>query len=304
MTPTPVVQARGLRKQYGSATAVDGISFEVRAGECYGLLGPNGAGKSSTFRMVCCVSPISGGDLRVLGLDARRDQRAIKAQLGVAPQEDNLDPDLSVEENLLVYARYYDLPGKVAKQRADQALELFQLHDRRKAEVQYLSGGMKRRLVLARALMSDPRLLVLDEPTTGLDPQARLIIWQTVRHLQARGVTVLLSTHYMEEAAALCDRIAIMSLGRILAEGPPTELVQRYAGAEVLEVPLDGRSAADVAQAVGGSLVVQSLGDRLLLMGEGVREERPALEAAGLVTIPRAATLEDVFIRLTGAKLD
>lgn len=298
-----VVEARNLRKQFGAAIAVDGISFTVRAGECYGLLGPNGAGKTSTFRMLCCVSPLSGGELTVLGLDVRRDQRAIKAQLGVAPQDNNLDPDLSVEENLLVYARYYDLPSKVARERADRALQLFQLTDRRKAEVQYLSGGMKRRLVLARALVNDPKLLVLDEPTTGLDPQARLIIWQTVRQLQSEGVTVMLSTHYMEEASSLCDRLAIMSLGKILVEGAPSALIAEYAGAEVVEIPLLGRPLSEVERAVPSGMMVQDLGNRAVVMGPGIDDVGAAIQSLGLVAVRRAATLEDVFIRLTGTAL-
>ncbi len=304
MPASVVVAAEGLVKRFGPFTAVDGISFEVRQAECYGLLGPNGAGKSSTFRMVCCVSPITEGRLTILGHNARTEQRAIKAQLGVVSQDNNLDPDLTVWENLLVYARYFDLPPVEARARTRESLELFQLLDRRDDEVQFLSGGMKRRLVLARALVSDPKLLVLDEPTTGLDPQARRIIWQTVRRLQARGVTVLLSTHYMEEATTLCDRVAIMDHGHLLAEDTPAALIRSHVGAEVLEVHTDGDVRPHLEQALAAAPAIQRLGDRVLAMGDDLTACRDGVEALGVRFVQRPATLEDVFVRLTGSGLE
>lgn len=299
-----IVQATGLMKQYGPLVAVAGIDFHVFTGECFGLLGPNGAGKTSTFRVVCCVSPISGGRLLVAGKDVTREPRVIKHLLGVAPQEDNLDSDLSVLQNLLVYARYFDMPGPLARQRAEEALRLFQLQDRHDARVDTLSGGMKRRLLIARALLNAPKLLVLDEPTTGLDPQARHLIWQQLRGLKSQGVTILLSTHYMEEAARLCDRLAIMHEGHILAEGPPTELVRQFAGAEVLEVPLEGMASERALAALdGGEGVHQQVGDRLYFFGDDVPKIKARLEGLGFFMVQRPPTLEDVFLLMTGTAL-
>ena len=299
-----IVEATGLVKRYGSLTAVAGIDFHVVTGECYGLLGPNGAGKSSTFRMLCCVSPVTAGRLTIDGKDVNQAQRPIKELLGVVPQEQNLDPDLSVLQNLLVYARYFDLPSALARQRAEEALELLQLNDRRNDRVDTLSGGMKRRLLIARALLNAPKILVLDEPTTGLDPQARHLIWQKLRMLQSGGVTILLSTHYMEEASRLCDRLAILHLGRILAEGQPEELVRQYAGQEVVEVTLGEISKEQVLAGTDGiELAMQEVGDKLYLFGRGDGAIREHLKGLVGSMTQRPPTLEDVFLRLTGTGL-
>ncbi len=222
----PAIEARGLVKRYGEMVAVGGIDFDVRQGECLGVLGPNGAGKTTTVRMVCCFTPITEGSVRVFGLDVARHPREVKALLGICPQEDNLDPDFTVEQNLLVYARYFNTPRASARERAGELLKMMQLDERAKSDIRELSGGMKRRLILARALMNRPRLLILDEPTTGLDPQARHLIWNRTRALRTEGVTVLITTHYMEEAAR-CDRVALLHRGRLLAQGPPAAIKER-----------------------------------------------------------------------------
>ena len=301
---TPIVEAKGLVKRFGDFTAVNGIDFTVEAGECYGLLGPNGAGKTSTFRMVCCVSPVTEGVLLVNGKDVGKDARTIKETLGVVPQDSNLDTDLEVLQNLLVYARYFDMPAKVARARAMEVLEFFQLADRASSNVEALSGGMKRRLTIARALLNNPKLLVLDEPTTGLDPQARHLIWQKVRTLKAQGVTVLLSTHYMEEAAQLCDRLSILHEGKILTEGKPAELVQEVAGSQVLEVGMYGDDASRVTDWLDGEeRFVQEVGDRLFVFGSELEPFKQRVLAEQLSLTQRPATLEDVFLRLTGSGL-
>jgi lipooligosaccharide transport system ATP-binding protein len=231
----PAVRASGLRKSYDGRVAVDGIDFEVEAGICFGFLGPNGAGKTTTMKMIYGLAEIEDGELCVLGLDARRDRRQVKARLGVVPQETNLDNDLTIRENLLVHARYFGLHGAVADARVAELLEFALLSERAAGRVQELSGGMRRRLLIARALINDPELVVLDEPTTGLDPQARLAVWGALGRLRERGVTVLLTTHYMEEAARLCDRLLIMDHGRIVAEGGPVGLVREHVGEGTLE---------------------------------------------------------------------
>ena len=231
----PAVLARGLRKAYNGRVAVDGIDFEVEPGICFGFLGPNGAGKTTTMKMIYGLAEIEAGELRVLGLDARRQRREVKSRLGVVPQETNLDNDLTIRENLLVHARYFGLGAEAAAARVEELLSFALLRERAHGRVQELSGGMKRRLLIARALINDPELVVLDEPTTGLDPQARLAVWGALGRLRERGVTVLLTTHYMEEAARLCDHLLIMDEGRIVAEGGPAELVREYVGAGTLE---------------------------------------------------------------------
>ncbi len=233
-----IIEAQALRKVYGDFVAVRDIDFQVEEGEFFGMLGPNGAGKTTTIRMITCVTPPSGGSLRVDGLDVEHDDRLIKSRLGVVPQDDNLDEDLTVRRNLEVYARYYDVTGSVARARIDEGLELMQLSDKSGERIMALSGGMKRRLVVARALVNDPRILILDEPTTGLDPQARHLVWRKLRLLRERGVTILLTTHYMDEAEQLCDRLVIMDEGRILDGGRPRDLIAKYAGSEVLELHL------------------------------------------------------------------
>lgn len=303
-----IIYARGLLKRFGDLVAVDGIDFSVAEGECYGMLGPNGAGKTSTIRMITCVSPLTGGELFVDGMDVRTEGRRIKAKLGVVSQEENLDPDLTVQQNLTVYARYYDIPAPEARRRADELLELFQLEDRRGEIVENLSGGMKRRLIVARALINQPRILVLDEPTTGLDPQARHLVWQKLRYLQSQGITMLVTTHYMEEAAHICNRLMVMHRGRILAEGPPKELIQRHVGRQVLELSLnDGRrqAALDVLRR-REDLRLEDVENVLYVYGQA-QEWEPLLEELALADEEvrlREATLEDVFLQLTGRGLE
>ncbi len=301
-----IIRARSLTKCYGDFTAVDGIDFEVLPGECFGFLGPNGAGKTSTIRMTTCMSPPSGGELLVAGMDVRRDHRKIKAVLGVVSQDDNLDPDLTVRENLLVYARYFDVPRSEATPRADRVLDLFHLTDKRDGKIGDLSGGLKRRLTIARALMSQPLALVLDEPTTGLDPQARHLVWRQLRALKDEGMTLLLTTHYMDEAARLCDRLVIMHQGHILVQGTPAELISAHAGFEVIEVRPARESREQLLRqltAVEG-LEVEDTGDTVYGFSSGpagAMAER--LEGGADDIIVRRANLEDVFLRLTGRGL-
>src|SRR5215207_7143511 len=232
----PLIEARGLVKRFGEFTAVDGIDVVVRRGEAFGFLGPNGAGKSSTMRMIGCTSPVTAGELRVFGMDPARDGRRIRARLGVVPQHDQLDAELTVEENLVIYGRYFDIPRAECRRRAAELLEFVQLSERRNSRVEPLSGGMKRRLTIARSLISQPDLLLLDEPTTGLDPQARHALWDRLYRLKRQGVTLVLTTHYMDEAEQLCDRLVVMDGGRIVAEGSPRELIEEHSTREVLEL--------------------------------------------------------------------
>ncbi|MCA1823204.1 MAG: ABC transporter ATP-binding protein [Frankia sp.] len=300
-----LVHARGLTKRYGEFVAVDAIDVDVAPGEAFGFLGPNGAGKSSTMKMIGCVSPISAGTLRVLGRDPAADGTMIRDRLGVVPQEDTLDTELTVEENLVIYARYYDIPRRVARERARELLDFVQLGDRRKDKVDQLSGGMKRRLTIARALVNEPELLLLDEPTTGLDPQARHAVWDRLYRLKQRGVTLVLTTHYMDEAEQLCDRLVVMDKARIVAEGSPRQLIESHASREVLEVrlpagaELDGK-AEDLAERV------EELPDRILLYTDDGERAAEMLHERGvrpLATLVRRSTLEDVFLRLTGRTL-
>lgn len=302
-----IIRARNLVKRYDGFTAVDGIDFSVRRGECFGFLGPNGAGKTTTVRMISCVSPVTEGELVVDDLDVRRAPRQIKSILGVVPQEDNLDPDLSVRQNLTVYARYFDMPRELANQRIDESLALFQLVEKRHAPIRALSTGLKRRLAIARGLINQPKILVLDEPTTGLDPQARHLVWQKLRYLREQGVTMLLCTHYMEEAAHLCDRLVIMHQGRILVEGSPAELVEEHAGREVAEVQTSGpqreRVLAQVASRPG--LTVEEVEDILYIYARAAdgRAQMADLLLDSERVAYRQANLEDVFLRLTGRGL-
>jgi lipooligosaccharide transport system ATP-binding protein len=227
VTP-PVVKATGLRKNYGELRAVDGIDFEIGRGECFGLLGPNGAGKTTTVKMLTCALPVSGGDITVEGLSVNKDPRGIKYLLGVCPQEVNLDPDFSVVKNLIVYSRYFDIPAPEARKRAEELIERFHLHDKLERPVEDLSGGMKKRLLMARALINRPQVLVLDEPTTGLDPQSRRQIWEEVRSMKRNGLTTLLTTHYIEEAELLCDRLVIVDNGKIIEQGTPMQLIEKH----------------------------------------------------------------------------
>ncbi len=297
------VEASGLTKRFGTLTAVAGIDFTVGPAECVGFLGPNGAGKTTTVRMLTGFSPITAGRVVIFGLDVTRHPRVIKARIGLCPQEDNLDPDFSVRKNLLVYARYFDLPRGVARQRADELLEMMHLTEKAEADIHELSGGMKRRLILARALLSHPDLLVLDEPTTGLDPQARHMIWQRIRQLRAEGTTVLLTTHYMEEASRLCNRVILMDAGRIVLAGEPEALVASEIGREVVELWNVPAQLREFATQAGWTL--QETEDRLYVydldggrVAAEIGERFPHQER-----LIRHATLEDVFLHRTGRTL-
>ncbi len=299
----PVIEASGLTKVYARLTAVDGIGFTIRAGECFGFLGPNGAGKTSTVKMIHCSSPITSGELRVFGMDVRRQPRLIKARTGVCQQEDNLDPDFSVFKNLTVFARYFGIDAKVAQRRAHDLLEFMGLWERRDDRIRELSGGLKRRLAIARALVNGPDLLILDEPTTGLDPQSRHQVWDRVRTLRKQGKTILLTTHYMDEAQTLCDRLVIMDHGRILVEGPPAELVRSRVGKEVVEVW--GATPALVGYARERGWSFESDTDRLWIYTDSGEEVFAALarqHSLERCTV-RTAGLEDLFLKLTGREL-
>jgi lipooligosaccharide transport system ATP-binding protein len=303
MSPDLPVTARSLTKRFGGFTAVAGVDFDVHPRECVGFLGPNGAGKTTTVRMMSCQSPITSGTVRVFGRDAAAEPRAVKAMLGVCPQDDNLDTDFSVRRNLLVYARYHGLPATEAGSRADELLGWLQLTEKGAAKVEELSGGMKRRLVLARSLLNRPKLLLLDEPTTGLDPQARHLIWSRVRQLKAQGVTCILTTHYMDEASALCDRVILMDEGKILLEGEPAEVVTREVGAEVLELwnaPEEVRAFAR-----GGSWHTEETEDRVYIYDRDGDDARGEIERRfpDQERLLRHATLEDVFLVRTGRTL-
>jgi lipooligosaccharide transport system ATP-binding protein len=298
-----IVEARALTKRYNGFVAVDAIDLDVHAEECVGLLGPNGAGKTTTVRMITCFSPLTAGDIRVFGMDVMRRPREVKARLGICPQEDNLDPDLTVLKNLLIYASFFDLPRSASMQRARELLAFMQLEDKAKSKVQELSGGMKRRLVLARALINRPSLLVLDEPTTGLDPQARHLIWQRVRQLKAQGTTVLLTTHYMEEASQLCDRVILMDQGRILLQGTPAALIEKEVGRQVLEV---WNLTPELVDCIGrDGWIYERVEDRILVYLKTAEDAGRLLNAcpASQEHLLRNATLEDVFLRRSGRAL-
>ena len=303
----PLIVARDLTKRFKSFTAVDGVSFAVYPAESFGFLGPNGAGKTSTMRMIGCVSPVTGGELRVFGMDPQTHASAIKARLGVVPQQDNLDNEISVRENLLMYARYFDIPRDAAARRADELLAFVQLSERASSEVEPLSGGMKRRLTIARSLINEPEVILLDEPTTGLDPQARHAIWDRLYRLKQRGATLLLTTHYMEEAEQLCDRVVIMDGGRIIAEGSPRGLIEQYSTREVLELRVPDDLRPTLRNLVDGIAErVDELPDRVRVYAADAERARDAIHAAGLhpeSALVRRSTLEDVFLRLTGHAL-
>jgi lipooligosaccharide transport system ATP-binding protein len=301
------VEARGLEKRFATTVAVDGIDLDISVGGCFGFLGPNGAGKTTTIKMITCVSPPTAGELHVLGMDVRSDRRAIKARLGVVPQGMTLDGDLTARENLLSFGAYHSLPRRKAEERADELLEFAQLSERADAEVEELSGGMQRRLLIARALVNDPELLVLDEPTTGLDPQARHLVWERLRRLKRIGKTLLLTTHYMEEAAQLCDQIVVLDHGRVIARGTPRELVRQNVAPRVLEVQGIETRADDVVR-IARPLAqdVEAVGDRVLIYAADGEEIASRIRGAGVphqALILREATLEDVFLRLTGHAL-
>jgi lipooligosaccharide transport system ATP-binding protein len=303
-----LISARGLTKTFGDFTAVDGIDLDVRAGEAFGFLGPNGAGKSSTMRMIGAVSPVSRGELRILGLDPATHGPKIRARLGVVPQEDNLDAELSVRQNLLTYARYFGISRSVAKQRADELLEFVQLTERANDRTDPLSGGMKRRLTIARALVNEPDVQLLDEPTTGLDPQARHVVWERLYRLKQRGVTLVLTTHYMDEAEQLCDRLVVMDKGRIVAEGSPRALIDQHCSREVVELRfgVDDDTAALASKLEDLGDRVEALPDRVLVYahdGDAAAEEVHRRGLGVESTLVRRSSLEDVFLLLTGRTL-
>jgi len=301
-----LIHARGLTKRFANLTAVDAIDFDVGRGEAFGFLGPNGAGKTSTMRMIGCVSSPSAGTLRVLGMNPDENGPRIRARLGVVPQSDTLDVELHVDENLLTYARYFGIRRDVAKRRAKQLLDFVQLRDRARDEVEFLSGGMKRRLTIARALVNEPELLLLDEPTTGLDPQARHLVWDRLYRLKQQGVTIVLTTHYMDEAEQLCDRLVVMDKAKIVAFGSPRSLIDQYSTREVLELrfPIDSTPALDKLDGLADRIEV--LPDRVLLYTDDGEAAAVAVHSRGLQpesSLVRRSTLEDVFLRLTGRSL-
>jgi lipooligosaccharide transport system ATP-binding protein len=310
-TPEPggssLIHARGLTKRYAGFTAVDAIDFDVAPGESFGFLGPNGAGKTTTMRMIACVSPVTEGTLQVVGLDPARDGSRIRAQLGVVPQRDTLDEELTTRENLVIYGRYFGLPRAESARRADELLEFAQLSERANDQVEPLSGGMKRRLTIARSLINEPRVLLLDEPTTGLDPQARHLVWDRLYRLKQRGVTLVLTTHYMDEAEQLCDRLVVMDKARIVAEGSPRALIERYSTREVTEL----RFPTGVQETLDGQLDgigerIERLPDRVLVYADDGDAAVAAVHARGLqpeTVLVRRSSLEDVFLRLTGRSL-
>jgi lipooligosaccharide transport system ATP-binding protein len=307
MPSTSLIHARGLTKRFGDFTAVDAIDFDVAPAEAFGFLGPNGAGKTSTMRMIGSVSPISEGTLTVLGLDPRTNGPQIRARVGVVPQQDTLDTELTVRENLVLYGRYFGLSRDECGRRADELLDFAQLTERQNDEVEPLSGGMKRRLTIARALINEPELLLLDEPTTGLDPQARHLLWDRLYRLKQRGVTLVLTTHYMDEAEQLCDRLVVMDKAKIVAEGSPRQLIERYSTKEVTEL----RFPPDVQDSLDGKLDglaerIERLADRVLLYADDGEAVAVAAHERGLkpdTVLVRRSTLEDVFLRLTGRSL-
>jgi len=303
----PLIHARGLTKRFGSFTAVDAVDFDVAQGESFGFLGPNGAGKTSTMRMIACVSPVTEGTLRILDLDPAHDGPVIRGRLGVVPQQDTLDTEISVRDNLVIYGRYFGLSRKESRARAETLLDFAQLTERANDKVDPLSGGMKRRLTIARALINQPSILLLDEPTTGLDPQARHLLWERLYRLKQQGVTLVLTTHYMDEAEQLCDRLVVMDKARIVAEGSPRQLIERYATREVTELrfPVGMQETLD-GQLDGLGERIEKLPDRVLVYSDDGEAAAVAAHQRGLVpetVLVRRASLEDVFLRLTGRTL-
>jgi len=302
-----VIRAENIVKKYGDFVAVDGISFEVQRGESFGLLGPNGAGKSTTMKMIAAVSTRTSGNLEVLGMDPNTDGPAIRSQLGVVPQEDNLDQELRVRENLITYGRFFGMSHAAVAKRADELLEFAQLTDRAKSKVEPLSGGMKRRLTIARSLMNDPQMLLLDEPTTGLDPQARHILWDRLFRLKEQGTTLVLTTHYMDEAEQLSDRIIVVDKGAIMAEGSPAQLIRQYSSKEVLEIRYGSDKNKSVAKSIADIGERQEiLPDRILIYSDNGERDLAVITKRGhhpTTSLVRRSSLEDVFLRLTGRSL-
>ena len=304
---TSLIHARGLTKRFGTFTAVDAVDLDVQPGEAFGFLGPNGAGKTSTMRMIGCISPITEGTLDVLGLDPRSEGSAIRRRLGVVPQGDTLDMELTVMENLVIYGRYFDLSYGECRRRAEELLEFVQLTEKSDSQVEPLSGGMKRRLTIARSLINEPEMILLDEPTTGLDPQARHMVWERLYQLKQQGVTLILTTHYMDEAEQLCDRLVVMDKARIVAEGSPRALIDEYASREVLELRFEDLRTPDLT-GKGKDLIQRSeqLPDRILLYTDSGEALAETLYEEGLRPVSqlvRRSSLEDVFLRLTGRRL-
>ncbi len=303
----PLVQARGLTKRFGEFVAVNGVDFQITSGEAFGFLGPNGAGKTSTMKMITTVSPISDGEMTVFGLDPATDGPSIRSRLGVVPQENNLDEELTVAENLYIYGRYHDVPKATIRARIDELLSFAQLEEKRTAKVEALSGGMKRRLIIARALINSPDLVILDEPTTGLDPQARHILWDRLYRLKREGATLIITTHYMDEAEQLCDRLVVMDQGNIVAEGSPSELISRYSTREVVELRFaPGEIDGEVERLDGLAKRMEALADRVLLytddadtLIDGIHDRDVQFDQR----LTRRSTLEDVFLHLTGRRL-
>lgn len=297
-----VLEAKNLEKKFSDVIAVNKINFKVNEGEVFGFLGPNGAGKTTTMRMIQCVSPKTGGDLKVFGLDVEHSQKEIKQIMGVVPQMDNLDPDFSVIGNLLQYARYFDIPIDEAKKRANELISYVQLTEKKDISIDKLSGGMKRRLVLARAMINEPKLLILDEPTTGLDPQARHLIWEKLKDLSSKGITVIITTHYMEEAARLCDRLVIMDNGEILVEGTPKDLVKKYVGEHIVEAENTSEIKTCLEK---NNINYEVANESVEIYSENVSDITNLIlkECVDSGVTARPATLEDVFLKLTGRKL-
>jgi len=303
----PLIVAKDLTKHFGTMVAVDGISFEIAKGEAFGFLGPNGAGKTSTMRMIASVSPVTSGSLSVLGFDPATYGPAIRARLGVVPQENNLDTELTVEENLMIYGRYFDLPRSEIRARIEELLDFAQLSDRKKSKVEPLSGGMKRRLTIARGLINRPEMLILDEPTTGLDPQARHLLWDRLYRLKQDGVTLIITTHYMDEAEQLCDRLVIMDKGKIVGEGSPRQLIEQHSTREVIELRFrTGQQEKEVDKLSGLGKRQEILPDRVLIYSDDADQTLDEIHSDGLepeTTLVRRSTLEDVFLHLTGRSL-
>ena len=304
---SPLITARGLTKKFDEFVAVDEIDFDVARGESFGLLGPNGAGKSTTMRIIGATSQRTSGDLTILGMDPEKFGPQIRAHLGVVPQQDNLDMNLSVSENLYIYGRYFGLSRKFLKTKIEELLEFAQLQEKRNAKVESLSGGMKRRLTIARGLVSEPEILMLDEPTTGLDPQARHILWDRLFRLKEQGVTLVITTHFMDEAEQLCDRLVVMDKGKIMAEGSPAQLIKDYSTKEVLEIRFGSERNSEMGDQLRGMCDrIEELPDRILLYSEDGEALLEKIYGAGLhpkTSLVRRSSLEDVFLRLTGRTL-
>ena len=302
----PLVTATNLTKKFDDFTAVDSIDFEISQGESFGFLGPNGAGKTSTMRMIATVSPVTSGSLSVFDLDPAADGRQIRGRLGVVPQEDNLDLELTVEENLYIYGRYHDMARPRIKEKIDELLDFAELTARRDSQVEDLSGGMKRRLTIARALINEPDLVILDEPTTGLDPQARHLLWDRLYRLKQQGATLIISTHYMDEAEQLCDRLVVMDKAKIVAEGSPRDLIEEYAPREVVELRINEGMEAAIEKIRALASRIEPLADRVLVYTDDADKTLREVHERGIVTdsaLVRRSTLEDVFLRLTGRAL-